>query len=252
MEQGIMTQLSLGRFKNIDRLAEKYQSMTPYHFTAGNPIYFREINGDSINASQYYLKDDKGNYINKNQKNTLEFFASTKAGKAYLSKFAKAGQSIGDVTFNEDGEFHTKKIDLNFDTNMSANDGRDGETSVDENNNFKTDKNGRLQIDISLKGGDNESYGNVKSLTHEFFIHAMYIAEDFKKDGKINYDNIMPFVKKSYLNAQYHHYQEYFKAKDGSTPYKTYGYNILIQANNKFKKFKTNGEVWNSMWQYSF
>ena len=99
------------------------------------------------------MKDDKGNYINKNQKNTLEFFASTKAGKAYLSKFAKAGQSIGDVTFNEDGEFHTKKIDLNFDTNMSANDGRDGETSVDENNNFKTDKNGRLQIDISLRGG---------------------------------------------------------------------------------------------------
>ena len=42
---------AIARFNKIDRFAEKYQSLTPYHFTANNPIFFREIAGDSINVS---------------------------------------------------------------------------------------------------------------------------------------------------------------------------------------------------------
>ncbi|MEE9337836.1 MAG: RHS repeat-associated core domain-containing protein, partial [Methylococcaceae bacterium] len=44
---------AIARFNKIDRFAEKYQSMTPYHFSGNNPIFFREIKGDSIHpASQ--------------------------------------------------------------------------------------------------------------------------------------------------------------------------------------------------------
>ncbi|MCL6220781.1 RHS repeat-associated core domain-containing protein [Zunongwangia pacifica] len=39
---------AIGRFNKIDRFAEKYYAVTPYHFSANNPIFFREINGDSI------------------------------------------------------------------------------------------------------------------------------------------------------------------------------------------------------------
>jgi len=39
---------AIGRFNKIDRFAEKYYSVTPYHFSANNPIFFKEINGDSI------------------------------------------------------------------------------------------------------------------------------------------------------------------------------------------------------------
>ncbi len=39
---------TLARFSKIDRFAEKYYSVTPYHFSAGNPLFFKEINGDSI------------------------------------------------------------------------------------------------------------------------------------------------------------------------------------------------------------
>ena len=39
---------ALGRFNKIDRFSEKYYAVTPYHFSANNPIFFREINGDSI------------------------------------------------------------------------------------------------------------------------------------------------------------------------------------------------------------
>jgi RHS repeat-associated protein len=39
---------AIGRFNKIDRFAEKYYSVTPYHFSANNPVFFMEINGDSI------------------------------------------------------------------------------------------------------------------------------------------------------------------------------------------------------------
>ena len=39
---------AIARFNKIDRFAEKYQPISPYGFTASNPIYFREIAGDSL------------------------------------------------------------------------------------------------------------------------------------------------------------------------------------------------------------
>ena len=37
-----------GRFNTMDRFAEKYPSLTPYGYCAGNPINYIDINGDSI------------------------------------------------------------------------------------------------------------------------------------------------------------------------------------------------------------
>ena len=39
---------AIGRFNKIDRFSEKYYAVTPYQFSANNPIFFKEINGDSI------------------------------------------------------------------------------------------------------------------------------------------------------------------------------------------------------------
>ena len=39
---------ALARFNKIDRFAEKYFAINPYHYTADNPVFFREIAGDSI------------------------------------------------------------------------------------------------------------------------------------------------------------------------------------------------------------
>ena len=38
----------LGRWNSVDRFAEKYASLTPYHYAANNPIYYIDINGDSL------------------------------------------------------------------------------------------------------------------------------------------------------------------------------------------------------------
>src|SRR5690606_22183436 len=42
---------AIARFNKIDRFSEKYYSISPYAFTANNPIYFKEIKGDSINVA---------------------------------------------------------------------------------------------------------------------------------------------------------------------------------------------------------
>jgi len=47
---------AIARFNKIDRFAEKYADLTPYHFTANNPIFFREIKGDSIDVSKLSAK----------------------------------------------------------------------------------------------------------------------------------------------------------------------------------------------------
>ncbi len=39
---------ALGRFNTQDRFAEKYHGLSPYHYTAGNPMKFIDVNGDSL------------------------------------------------------------------------------------------------------------------------------------------------------------------------------------------------------------
>ena len=38
----------IGRFNRIDRFADKYYPLSPYSFTANNPVLFVDINGDSL------------------------------------------------------------------------------------------------------------------------------------------------------------------------------------------------------------
>ena len=45
---------AIARFNKIDRFANKYDNLTPYHFSANNPIYYKEVRGDSINVAQQY------------------------------------------------------------------------------------------------------------------------------------------------------------------------------------------------------
>ena len=56
-------------FLGVDRFAEKYASLTPYHYAANNPIMFIDINGDSLDvANNQQSRDDiSGMVKNKNQ-----------------------------------------------------------------------------------------------------------------------------------------------------------------------------------------
>ncbi|MFD2186167.1 RHS repeat domain-containing protein [Aquimarina celericrescens] len=54
---------SLGRWMNIDPLADDYYNISPYTYTANNPIYFIDPDGKRIDISYTYQKDDDGNDV---------------------------------------------------------------------------------------------------------------------------------------------------------------------------------------------
>lgn len=47
----------IGRFHTQDRFAEKYYSLNPYQYAANDPIYFIDVNGDSLNVAQLTAYD---------------------------------------------------------------------------------------------------------------------------------------------------------------------------------------------------
>ncbi|WP_422349038.1 DUF6443 domain-containing protein [Flagellimonas sp.] len=89
---------AIGRFNKIDRFAEDYVGISPYGFTANNPIQFREIAGDSIlvtvrtrgannqvvEQNLYWDQDQNGNYA----------FIDTSSGNTYQG----SDQFVSDLT----------------------------------------------------------------------------------------------------------------------------------------------------------
>ncbi len=78
---------AIGRFNKIDRFAEKYQSMTPYHFSGNNPIFFNEIKGDSIHPASQVQVDALKTNINTQvtslttQRDAITTAATNRRGK---------------------------------------------------------------------------------------------------------------------------------------------------------------------------
>ena len=82
---------SLGRFMNIDRFAEKYESITPYQYTLNNPIKFVDVNGDYVYVfgdDNTRYKYDNGKYYSYNN-DTGEYDTEHKVKKgSFLSKIS--------------------------------------------------------------------------------------------------------------------------------------------------------------------
>jgi RHS repeat-associated protein len=242
---------AIGRFNKIDRFSETYQSMTPYHFSANNPIFFREIAGDSINISDLYKKDENGEYINKNRVEAFERFAKTKDGKKFLADYASKGQVIAGHEFKKDGKYHKKKIDLNYTAKKAKVAGSEGTTGVskpsDENNN-------RWQINVNLSSTGSDQMDLLNTIVHENFIHVDRSSKDIVDDGEYNHSNInVSVMGMSKVWYHWQHLQENVDSRSSKkSPYSTAGYRILLENNKELKKYKNATEVWYSMWKFVY
>ena len=93
---------SLGRFFKIDRFAEKYESLTPYHYAANNPMYYIDVNGDSLyvkhtTGTLWWKKDhnllyENGKYYNVSGSKKTEYTGKV---KGFLKKTKNALNKIG-------------------------------------------------------------------------------------------------------------------------------------------------------------
>ncbi len=108
---------SLGRFLSIDPLAEKYYSVSPYVFCAGNPVNFVDPDGDD--------------FFRKIRKNTISIYAMyyTNSASEVSAKQAVAfwNKRSEDTYTNESGKTYTIKYILTV-----ANTGVDLEKPKDE------------------------------------------------------------------------------------------------------------------------
>ena len=107
---------ALGRWMNLDPLAERYFSMTPYISFINNPISIIDPDGRDIKFFQIVTvktkhgektvrKEVDFSELDEKTQKGLEAFAKTDEGKSFLGLFAKKGDKVGDVEFGKDGEF---------------------------------------------------------------------------------------------------------------------------------------------------
>ncbi len=155
---------------SVDPLFEKYAGMSPYNYCAGNPVVMVDVDGREIRihhrTGSPYDEDGYGpvteGHISKEMENNLIAFANTQSGYSILSKYAKAGYKIGNVTFTEDGPYSNHILDI-YEYNCEG----------ISNGSYEAVKGDDCVIFvITLNQGNPKGKEGVAITTgHEFFIH---------------------------------------------------------------------------------
>jgi hypothetical protein len=111
---------ALGRFHTQDRYAEKYFGLSPYQYTANNPIRFIDVNGDYIyihdgdgnryryDQGQLYSRNDDGDWVEYKAEEG-SFVHSVYSALNDLSDGGEAGESLIGFFANEKNNVFVKQ-----------------------------------------------------------------------------------------------------------------------------------------------
>src|SRR5690606_3031886 len=200
---------ALGRWMNVDALSDFYLDWSTYNYALNNPVFYIDPDGNYVDVSNIYKKNDNDEYENANLVEAFEFFASTDFGKSFLSNYAEKGQVIAGQEYKKDGKFHSKNIDISF-GQLSEGDNAEGRTAIEKSEDG-------LKITINLRE-KSETSAYIETIGHEGFIHADKYSTDYSHDKQINFSagidpDIVEYVKSQTNNKKYqerwnHHFQE--------------------------------------------
>ncbi|MGE0930852.1 RHS repeat domain-containing protein [Peijinzhouia sedimentorum] len=199
-----MYDAQIGRFHTVDPLADKYWSQTPFQYTFNNPIRFVDPDGRDV--------IDLITGKNTPQEEALAKFVQTKAGRKFLSQFAKAGDIVGGYEFKKDGAW-ANHVDIIYkssrtlgiyegttDTHWKLSNGRRVKLKNLTYNSvlsLANEKDFKLQFNVSLSEYFDEERSLV-TIGHENFLHVepkvnefANIIETLFSDGFVGENGIM-------------------------------------------------------------
>lgn len=235
----------LGIFTSTDPLEAKYPQWSPYSAFSGNPIWHVDIDGREVFLYHAVNHEPSGKTVYKSgevsQKTdaVLRDMLKTPTGLAFVSQFAKAGQTIAGHTFKESGalvehdlvitDFSYEESDLNIPTNVA------GDIGASYN---ETKDNLRFDLRLITKGESQESIA--ETYNHESQLHGDMVekfTDAFNKGGKAGFEKtkveenmVNPRGARDHSDLQNKNtkspaYQKYIKQK-----------NELIKVDPKYKK----------------
>src|SRR5690606_686443 len=138
----------------------------------------------------------------------FDAFFGTKEGKTFIAQFAAKGQTINGHTFESDGRYHNKGIDLRYsDRDFGDNRKYTGaETTGGTKGGKIIDNRLKLGISINTTPAENSLLDKVVSVTHESFLHVQEYTSDFIDNRKIDFSNDVFYAQtKNILPGRRHH-----------------------------------------------
>ena len=168
----------LTRFVSVDRFAEKYYDLTPYHYGANNPILNMDINGDSIWV--YYGNNQRTLYTPGAKYDGDDGFVCNVFQQLNQMNGSDIGNTILSQLSGSDNNFDYKN---SFPTDNNGNIVKNGLS-------FVANKNGGGTINagfLNEQSGNNPlatDFNKMRSLAHESF-HGF--QSEFGERGRESY-----------------------------------------------------------------
>lgn len=175
-----------GRRGNLD--PKPNPSVSNYAAFNNNPIVNRDPQGDTVEVSDLYKKDDQGNYINKEAIISFELYASTKEGQGNLLSHAQKGFSlqgafVKDLNINAEEEGNENDVDEVFKLGYQGPGGAGTTYDI---------VNGRLKLTYlypnQMKNspywtdGNEPTLSNVNTMAHEPELHGWLYTFAFRNN----------------------------------------------------------------------